>query len=80
MVNIILSANISNPLFADPLLINPDARGSGFDILKNFLLQKDSPCIGSGIKIENNGGSDLFGNPLTGSDLPSVGVHEYIKP
>lgn len=41
-----------------------------------FRLQPDSPCIGSGMVIADNGAQDFFGNPVPASSRPSLGVHE----
>ena len=61
-------------VFQDPQFLNVAARGDGFEVLKNFMLKKTSPCISSGIVVKNNGGKDLFGNPL--GDKISMGVSE----
>lgn len=62
-------------IFEDPQFVDVSARGEGFEVLKNFMLQKTSPCKDAGIAIENNGGQDLFGNPLEGKT--TIGVHEF---
>jgi hypothetical protein len=59
----------------DPRFVDVAARDSGFEILKNFMLKKSSPCEDAGINIENTGGQDLFGNPLEGAT--NIGVHEF---
>lgn len=41
-----------------------------------YRLQADSPCIGAGTAIEDNGASDFFGNPVPPNRRPSLGVHE----
>ena len=41
-----------------------------------YRLQADSPCIGAGTTIEDNGGSDFFGNPVLPNHRPSLGIHE----
>ncbi|MBN1796853.1 MAG: right-handed parallel beta-helix repeat-containing protein [Sedimentisphaerales bacterium] len=41
----------------------------------NFRLQKDSPCIGKGIMIPDNGGQDLLGRPLD-KDSCCIGAME----
>ncbi|WP_339737916.1 right-handed parallel beta-helix repeat-containing protein [uncultured Sunxiuqinia sp.] len=62
-------------IFEDPQFVDVSARGEGFEVLKNFMLQKTSPCKDAGIAIENSGGQDLFGNPLEGKT--TIGVHEF---
>jgi hypothetical protein len=47
--------------------------------LKNmpfYRLQADSPCIGAGTIIEDNGANDFFGNPVPSNRRPSLGVYE----
>jgi len=60
----------STAIFADSKLIIPDLSGFSFEDpanLKNLDLFKpfsDSPLIGKGKLIPNNGGLDFGGNPL----------------
>lgn len=61
-------------IFDDPQFINVAAHGDGFEVLKNFMLSKSSPCIGTGVSIPDNGGVDIFGNPV--SDRPSIGIDQ----
>jgi len=66
----------------DPKLVLPDDLSElpkDPQQLKNmpfYRLQADSPCIGAGTVIEDNGAIDLFGNPITSNRRPSLGVHE----
>ena len=62
-------------IFEDPEFVDVSARGDGFEVLKNFMLQKTSPCADSGINIENNGEQDLFGNSL--KEPINIGAHEF---
>ncbi|MCA1760105.1 MAG: right-handed parallel beta-helix repeat-containing protein, partial [Bacteroidales bacterium] len=62
-------------IFENPQFVDVSARGDGFEVLKNFMLQKTSPCKDAGVDIENNGGQDLFGNPIEGKT--NIGVHEF---
>jgi hypothetical protein len=41
-----------------------------------YRLPADSPCIGAGTTIEDNGGRDFFGNPVLPNRHPSLGIHE----
>ncbi len=61
-------------IFENPRFVNASATGSGFEVLKNFMLTKSTPLKGKGIVIENNGGKDLFGNGL-GKKI-TIGVSE----
>ena len=62
-------------IFEDPQFVDVTAHDSGFEVLKNFMLQKTSPCVDAGIRIENADRQDLFGNPLEGET--NIGVHEF---
>ncbi len=62
-------------IFDNPLFVNEKARGEGFEILKNFMLKKASPCVDTGIPIKNNGGKDFFGNTLF--KQTNIGIHEF---
>ncbi|MDX1284439.1 MAG: right-handed parallel beta-helix repeat-containing protein [Draconibacterium sp.] len=64
-----LDAIIDNPEFE-----NVWARGSGFEILKNFMLKKNSPLIAKGIFVEQNGGKDILGNKI--KNPPTIGAVE----
>ncbi len=61
-------------IFEDPELVDVTARGDGFEVLINFMLKKNAPCIGKGILVENNGGKDIFGNEILGET--SIGIHQ----
>ncbi|MDD7026047.1 MAG: hypothetical protein PUI46_02975 [Lachnospiraceae bacterium] len=73
-------------LNTDPRLVNPGAGASGTYTpgkeqlgrqvdLSCYYLQSDSPAINAGVAVEDNGGRDYFGNPITGN--PDIGAHEY---
>ncbi len=61
-------------VFDDPKLINTLASGDGFEVLKNFMLQAESPCIGAGTPV-TSGIRDLFGYPVR-EDNVNIGVDE----
>jgi len=44
--------------------------------LGTYRLQADSPCLKTGTQIENNGGRDLWGNPIPQDARPAVGARE----
>jgi hypothetical protein len=58
----------------DPRLLAPGSGEHGFDSLAGYQLDADSPCIGGGVAIPENGGRDFWGNPIR--EKPSIGVHE----
>lgn len=60
---------------AEPGLTAPGTAGLGWDSVDGYQLKPDSPCIDKGIQIENNGGRDYWGNPLS-DGKPDIGAHE----
>lgn len=54
-------------IFENPEFVDEKARGEGFEILKNFMLKKNSPLIGKGIFTNENGLKDIFGKTVKGS-------------
>ncbi|MBM7565023.1 right-handed parallel beta-helix repeat-containing protein [Paenibacillus sacheonensis] len=61
-------------LTVDPKFVDPTG-GDGIDKVAGFKLRADSPLIGEGRIVADNGGKDFFGNPLyTGS--PDIGLFE----
>ena len=65
-------------IFTDPGFVGPlPQRGqSGFDILKGFMLQKDSQCLQTGVTVGGDQIRDFFGNRVNNPDQPSIGIHE----
>lgn len=63
----------------DPLMKNPGKGGTAtptniaLDTLDGYVLQENSPAIGAGKPISNNGKKDFFGNIVVG--VPSIGAH-----
>ena len=64
----------------DPKLVNPGSIDPN-----DYKLKSDSPAIGKGILIngssdlknfiQNNGGRDYFGNPVSNSAKPNIGAY-----
>ena len=85
--------NAAGNFIADPKLYLPQSTEAGdksgisiglasiTDILEEefFTLQSDSPCIGAGTVIGNNGGRDFFGNLVSATETPDVGPHQYTE-
>lgn len=61
---------------ANPKFVNPGSGGTGMGTVDGYKLQSDSPLIGAGVPIADNGGRDYFGNPLYNGD-PDIGAFEY---
>ena len=60
----------------DPKFVDPGSGGNGMDTVNGYQLQATSPLIGAGIRINDNGGRDYFGNLLY-NGAPDIGAHEY---
>ena len=65
----------TNSITTNPLLMGVGTGGIGLDSVSGYMLQNNSPCIGTGYKVTNDGGMDYWGNPLP-STSPDVGVHQ----
>ena len=64
---------------ADPMLVNIGAGGTGkypgdMVDLSCYYTIEGSPAIDAGVPVEDNGGRDYFGNPLTA--IPDIGAYE----
>ena len=63
-------------LVTDPKLAAPGGGGDGFDSVAGYKLRKDSPAIGAGKPVRNNGGRDFWGNAVPAGKNPSIGPNE----
>lgn len=59
----------------DPKFIAAGTGGLGIDSVDGYKLFEDSPCIGSGYLIEDNGGRDYWGNEVSSSEAPNIGAY-----
>jgi len=59
-----------------PLFVAPESAKAGFETLRGFMLKKGSPCIGAGIRIDDNGGRDFRGNTVTKDGPRNIGAYE----
>ncbi|OZB98360.1 Ig-like domain-containing protein [Paenibacillus sp. XY044] len=66
----------AHPVTGDPKFANPGSGADGMDTVDGYKLLADSPLIGAGIRINENGDRDYFGNPLY-NGAPDIGAHEY---
>jgi hypothetical protein len=64
---------------ADPQFVAPGAGGDGLDSWRGYQLKPTSPCRNAGVPVPNNGGRDLWGNPLR-NGKPDIGAHESQPP
>jgi len=66
----------AHKVVGDPKFAHPGSGGSGMNTVDGYQLQPDSPLIGAGIRIADNGERDYYGNPLY-NGAPDIGAHEY---
>ncbi|MBN1310933.1 MAG: right-handed parallel beta-helix repeat-containing protein [Anaerolineae bacterium] len=66
----------SHNLTVDPGLCSPGSGAEGFDSLKGYQLAEESPCFHAGLKIDENGGRDFWGNSLPSDNNPDIGAHQ----
>lgn len=74
------SSRPSDPqgITSDPLLLNPGTGGSGLDSVDGYRVRLDSPAVGSGKTIPDNGGRDYWGNTVSLTAPCTRGACEYI--
>ena len=63
-------------LVADPLFVAPGTGSLGRASVAGYKLRPDSACLGSGVRIPQNGGRDWWGNPLR-NGRPDRGAFEH---
>ncbi len=80
--NVYYGNHISRPedahaVTADPMLIAPGTGRVGRNTVDGYKLRPGSPAIGSGIKVNDQGGHDYFGNRVTNNGTPDRGAHQF---
>ncbi|MBQ2677254.1 MAG: discoidin domain-containing protein [Clostridia bacterium] len=60
---------------ADPMFFKPGGATVGLETCDAYVLKQGSPAIGAGRVIENNGGRDYFGNPVSATAAPNIGAY-----
>jgi hypothetical protein len=63
------SINDANKITANPLFVDMYGHKP-----EDYQLQKESPAIGRGRLVSNNGGQDFFGNPVSSTEVPNIGA------
>jgi len=71
--NIVLNINDPSPV------VKAGSGGIGIDTLQGYMLADNSPCIGKGKKIDNNGYRDFYGNSFTDTSAVDIGVHQTVS-
>lgn len=71
-----LRLNIDEPgaiVGQDPKFVAAGTGGTGWDTVAGYKLFEDSPAIGAGIEVEDNGGVDYFGDPIVSNNIGAYG-------
>ena len=72
----ILMLGDPNPITENPMLLAAGTAGVGRNNVDGYQLLQNSPCLKAGLLINNNGGRDYWGNPVSDSELPNLGAYE----
>jgi hypothetical protein len=59
------------------MFVNPGSGGIGIETLDGYKLKPGSPCIDSGMSIENNGARDFWGGSMPIGLAADRGAHEH---
>lgn len=59
----------------NPLLVAAGSGKNGIDTVSGYKLFEDSPAIGAGIIVDENGGVDYFGNSVSDTSAPNIGAY-----
>lgn len=65
----------ANAVVADPRLVAAGSGKTGIDSVDGYMLFEDSPLLGAGRVIEDNGGRDYWGNPVDKRKKPNIGAY-----
>ncbi|MFD2034641.1 sialate O-acetylesterase [Belliella marina] len=60
----------------DPLFIAPGTGGIGLNTVDGYKLQSNSPAMGKGRHVVDNGGRDYFGNVVSDTLKTDIGFHQ----
>lgn len=74
-----LAKTDSNAILENPLLVDEQSGGESRDTLTGLMLTSGSPCIGTGIFVEDNGGMDFNGNSVNQYEAPDIGAFSFLK-
>lgn len=60
---------------SDPLFVLKGSGGNGISTVDGYMLRTNSPAIGKGAVVRNNGGRDYWGNPVAAEERPNIGAY-----
>lgn len=63
---------------SNPLFVNPGSGGIGRTSVDGYRLLQNSPALGSGVVVQNNGGKDYWGNTVGTSGTPNRGAYNGV--
>jgi hypothetical protein len=63
----------------DPGLLAPGGGGQGRSSLRAYTLRSDSPCLGAGLLVADNGGRDFWGDAVPQGRPPDIGADQRLK-
>ncbi len=61
----------------NPLLNSPGTGADGLNSLVGYKLMNNSPCIGAGLLMPDNGGYDFWRNPVPADSKPDIGANQF---
>lgn len=70
-------ASDAHRLVVDPQLLSPGSASTGLVSAVGYKLRTNSPAIGTGVRISNNGGRDYWGNPVSSAAPPNRGAYNF---
>ena len=82
--NLYYFGNSEKPLLIDeegsiigknPLFVAAGSGKTGRNSVDGYKLFADSPALGTGILMKDNGGVDYFGNPVSDTENPNIGAY-----
>lgn len=68
----------NNIFDVDPLFVAPGQAEKGRDSAAVYKLKENSPALGAGRVVKNNGGTDYFGNPVSSTERPNIGAYNGV--
>ncbi|MEK5032288.1 S-layer homology domain-containing protein [Paenibacillus sp. FSL R7-0302] len=65
----------ANSITANPLLVAQGSGGTGWNTVDGYKLRDNSPALGAGAVIADNGGLDYWGNAVSADAPPNIGAY-----
>lgn len=68
----------AHKITVNPMFVKPESGSNGLKTLEGYKLLVGSPCLKGGKIIQDNGGKDFWGNPISISTTPSIGAYNGV--